>query len=134
VSTIHWTKLQQNSVEGTNVEPHHCDEFLIVLQSKQFLPWGQLQRDQGALRNLPISTPLLLNRKSLNKVLLIMRVLNALPPLLFPMMKGKREKEELMQEAHCQNVNPMVHDVAMAEDIFWMFLRAGLKYKSSFTN
>jgi hypothetical protein len=51
------------------------------------------------------------------------------------MTKGKREnKEELMQETHCQNVNPMVDDVAMAKAIFWMFLRAGIKYKSSVTN
>jgi hypothetical protein len=78
-------------------------------------------------------TPLLLNRKSLKKVLPITGVLNALPPLLLPMTKGKREKEELMQEMHCQNVNPMVDDVAMAEVIFWMFLRAGFKYKFSVT-
>ncbi len=63
-----------------------------------------------------------------------MGVLNALPPLLLPMTKGKREKEELMQEMHCQNVNPMVDDVAMAEVIFWMFLKAGFKYESSVTN
>ncbi len=39
-----------------------------------------------------------------------------------------------MQEMHCQNVNPMGDDVAMAEVIFWMFPRAGFKYKSSVTN
>jgi hypothetical protein len=50
------------------------------------------------------------------------------------MTKGKREKEELMQETHCQNVNPMANDVAMAEVIFWMFLRAGFEFKSSVTN
>jgi hypothetical protein len=78
--------------------------------------------------------PSLLNRKSPKKVFPITGVLNALPPLLFLMTKGKREKEELMQEMHCQNVNPMVDDVAMAKVIFWMFLRAGFKYKSSVTN
>jgi hypothetical protein len=77
---------------------------------------------------------LLLNRKSLKKDLPVMGVLNATPPLLFPMMKGKREKEELMQETHCRNVNPIVDDVAMADVIFWMFLRAGFKYKSSVMN
>ena len=50
------------------------------------------------------------------------------------MTKGKREKEELMGETHCQNVDHMVNDVAMAEVIFWMFLRAGFKYKFSVTN
>jgi hypothetical protein len=50
------------------------------------------------------------------------------------MMKDKREKEELIRETHCQNVDPMVDDVAMAEVIFWLFLRAGFKYKSSVTN
>jgi hypothetical protein len=68
------------------------DRFTI----QAFLPWGQLQQDQGALRNLPILMPLLLHRKSLKKVLPIMGVLNALSPLLLPVMKGKREKEELM--------------------------------------
>ena len=63
-----------------------------------------------------------------------MGVLNALPPLLLPMTKGKREKEELMRETHYQNVDPMVDDGAMAEVIFWMFLRAGFKYKFSVTN
>jgi hypothetical protein len=56
-----------------------------------------------------------------------MGVLNSLPPLLLPMTKGKREKEELMQETHCQNIDPMVNDV-MTEVIFWMFLRVGFKY------
>jgi hypothetical protein len=63
-----------------------------------------------------------------------MGVLNALPLLLLPMTKGKREKEELMRETHCQNVDPMVDDVAMAEVIFWMFLRASFKYTSSVMN
>jgi hypothetical protein len=63
-----------------------------------------------------------------------MGVLNALPPLLFPVTKGKRDKKELMQETHCQNVNPMVDDVAMVKVIFWMFLRAGFKHKSPVTN
>ncbi len=98
------------------------------------MPWGQIQQDQGTSRNLPILMPLLLDRKSLKKVLPITGVLNALPPLLFLMTKGKREKEELMQETHRQNVNPMVDDVAMAEVIFWIFLRVGFKYKSSVTN
>jgi hypothetical protein len=62
-----------------------------------------------------------------------MGVFNASPPLLLPMMKGKREKEELMQETHCQNNNAVVNAVAMAEVIFWMFLRAGFKYKFSVT-
>jgi hypothetical protein len=99
-----------------------------------FLPWGQLQQDQGASRNLPTSTPLLLNRKSFKKILPITRVLNASPPLLFPMTMSKREKEELMQEMHCQNVDAMVDDVAMAKVSFWMFLRAGFRYKSSLSN
>jgi hypothetical protein len=86
------------------------------------------------LRNRPILTPSLLHRKSLKKVLPVTRVLNALLPLLLPMMKGKREEEELMQETHCQNVNPMVDDVAMAEVIFWMFLKASFKYKFSVAN
>jgi hypothetical protein len=50
------------------------------------------------------------------------------------MTKGKRKKEGLMRERHCQNVDPMVDDVSMAEVIFWMFLRVGFKYKSSVTN
>jgi hypothetical protein len=77
---------------------------------------------------------LLLDRKSLKKVLPTTGVLNALLPVLLPVTKGKREKEGLMQERHCQNVDPMVDDVSMAEVIFWMFLRAGFKYKSSVTN
>jgi hypothetical protein len=63
-----------------------------------------------------------------------MGVLNALPLLLLPMTKGKKYKEELMQEVHCQNVDPMDDDVAMAEVVFWMFLRAGFKYKFSVMN
>jgi hypothetical protein len=63
-----------------------------------------------------------------------MGVLNALPPLLLPMIKDKREKEKLMREMHWQKVDPMVNDVAMAEVIFWMFVRAGFKYKFSVTN
>jgi hypothetical protein len=50
------------------------------------------------------------------------------------MTKGKREKGELMRETHCQNVDPVVDDVAMTEVIFWMFLRAGFKYKFSVIN
>jgi hypothetical protein len=61
-------------------------------------------------------------------------VINALPPIVLPVMKGTREKEELIQERHCQNNDPMVNDVALAEVIFWMFLRAGFKYKFSVTN
>jgi hypothetical protein len=76
----------------------------------------------------------LLDRKSLKKFLPIRGVLNASPPLLLLMTKGKREKEELIEEMHCQNVDPMVNDVAMAEVIFWMFIIAGFKYKFSVTN
>jgi hypothetical protein len=50
------------------------------------------------------------------------------------MTKSKREKEELMQEAHCQNNDEMLNAVAMAEVIFWMFLRVGFKYKFSVMN
>jgi hypothetical protein len=71
---------------------------LIVLQSKQFLPWGQLQRDQGATRNLPRLMPLLLDQKSLKKVKVLSTtgVLNRLSLLLLAMTKGKREEEELL--------------------------------------
>ncbi len=42
-------------------------------------------------------------------------------PLLLPMTKGNRKKEELMQETHLQNDNPTVDDVAMAEVKLWNF-------------
>jgi hypothetical protein len=39
-------------------------------------------------------------------------------PLLLPIKKGKREKEELNQEMHHQDSNAMVDAVAMAGVIF----------------
>jgi hypothetical protein len=78
------------------VEHHHCDECLIILRFKQFLPWGQLQWNQGASRNLSVLLLSLLNQKSLKKVLSILGVLNHLPTLLLPMTKGRREEEELL--------------------------------------
>ncbi len=77
------------------------------------MPWGKLQRDQGASRNLSVLTPSLLDQKSLKKVLYIMGVLNHLPPLLLAMMKGKREEEELLRETHHQDDDAMVNDVVM---------------------
>jgi hypothetical protein len=108
VSRKHWAKCQQKSVKGISSKLHICDECLIFLQSKQFLPWGQLQQDQGASQNLSVLMPLLLDWKSLQKVLFISGVLNPLPPLLLPMMKVKREEEELLQETHCQDYNAKV--------------------------
>jgi hypothetical protein len=53
------------------------------------------------------------------------------PPLFLPIRNGKREEEELVQEMHCQDNDVMVDAVVRAEVLFWMFLRAGLKYKFS---
>jgi hypothetical protein len=51
-------------------------------------------------------------------------VLNLWPPLLLPLIKGKREKEELMQETHHKDDDVMVDAVVMVKVIFCMFLRA----------
>ncbi len=118
VSRKKWINLLQKSIKGIGVKPHHCDECLIVLQSKQFLPWGQLQRDQSALWNLSISITLLLNWKSFVKVLYILGVLNCRPPLLLPLTRGKREKDELMQEMHWKDDDVMGDGAVIVKEFF----------------
>ncbi len=122
VSRKRWTKLQQKSVKGIGVEPHHCDEYFIVSRCKKFSPWGQLQQDQSTSKNLPLLMTLLLNWQGFPKVLFIPGVLPLWCPLLLLLTKGKREEEKLLWEMHCQDNNAMVDAVVIAEVIFWMFL------------
>jgi hypothetical protein len=62
---------------------------------------GTASEGSDRLRNLSVSTTSLLNQQNFPKVLSIPGVLYLWPPLLLPTTKGKREKEELMQEMHC---------------------------------
>jgi hypothetical protein len=96
----HRSKLLKNIAEGLSVEAHHGNISLIILQSKQFLPWRQLQGDQSTLQNLSILLTALLDRKTSQEVLPVAGVL--LPdPLVFCFLIGKIEKEKAMEEAYC---------------------------------
>jgi hypothetical protein len=98
VPGIHWIKLLEDLVEGFAVEAHHGDVCLIILRCKQFLPWGQLQRDQSTLPNL-ISLMSLLIREGFREVLPIAGMLKHCSPLLC-VMTGKAKKEDAIQELY----------------------------------
>jgi hypothetical protein len=102
VPGINWTKLLKDLIEGIAFTAKHGDVCLIILQCKQFLPWGLLQWDQCASRNLTIALTSLINREGSKKVLPIAGMLKFCPLLLCKTM-GKAKKEEVMQELHCNN-------------------------------
>jgi hypothetical protein len=53
-------------------------------------------------------------------------VLNPSPPLFLPLTKGKRVKEQLVQEMHRKDDDVMVGAVVMERALFCVFLWMGL--------